>query len=298
MLRVTIHLITAVAGTIIIYRSVPDIAAMVGEVFGGDGSRAAGFGPLQPGWYVFAFFLGLTPDVVINLSTSLAQWVAGSRSPKGDAFHRTKSVPLDVIDGVDFFIRFRLQQANIFEVQNLAVANPIMMFVETPFGVYQCVDWVAQAQLCTVVGADRFVALRRYNIRTIFDLERALLSVHSTSQMRRFVVSLMLTTPANEGDAGRWKGRDLGRTTQAASPAFTIGSEAFGAYVARLFSEQPEDDKGVPRDDIDATLKHLGRIVVDDLHVHRLRQIWRQVASRLDGAYDRLPDTERVGDAP
>jgi hypothetical protein len=292
-IRVTIHMMTGVAAVVVAYRTFPDLLAQAKSILIPGAAEAAGAERLPRAWYIVAFVFGLVPDLAMNWLMGKLQEMLGSKAPKNDAFDGTKSVPLSVIDGVDFFTRFRLQQANIYEVQNLAVANPIMMFVETPYGIYQCIDWVGQAQLCTAVGPDRFITLRRYNIRTIFDLERAMLSHYTTSQMRRFVASLMLSTPSKP-DKDSWKFWSLFRR-QPQAEGDLVGSDRFGAYAAKLFADDAEGTDGKPlTSDPDRTLKHLGRIVVDDLHVHRLRQIWAQIGRRLGARYEGLPDSEQT----
>jgi hypothetical protein len=166
-------------------------------------------------------------------------------------FASAKSNPVEIIDGIDSSIQHRLEEFNIYDVQNLATANPIMLFVETPYGVYQTIDWVVQAQLCCVVGADSFLRLRAMNIRTIFDLEWAALGRQSTPQFRQAVAAALYAGAAPE-------------TRQHLQRPAAAG--------------QPE---AAPREFDDASIIHAVHIALDDLHVHRLRQIWTAIESKL-----------------
>ena len=182
-----------------------------------------------------------------------------------------KLVPMTLIDGIDHFIAFRLEEANIFDVQNLACFNPIMLHIESPYGIYQTIDWVAQAQLCCVVGPERFLALKTLNIRTIFDLQRAVLGprgdpnadlggsfgttfVPDPNLLDAIADLLLLDVKRDQklrGDIGRTGPIPLQQAVTAESP-FTLGTRR-------------------------ETVVHLVNVMLDDLHVHRLRQLWRHI---------------------
>ena len=129
---------------------------------------------------ITAFAAGYFPDLALRNITRLSKLRAyKTEDPK--IYDSFKAIPIEIIDGIDLEIRSRLADYHIISVQNLAAANPLMLFVETPYGVYQIMDWVAQAQLCCSVGPTALLDLWRIGIRTIFDLERVALDPACTA---------------------------------------------------------------------------------------------------------------------
>jgi hypothetical protein len=156
----------------------------------------------------------------------------------------TRSLPLEMIDGMDSFIRFRFVEFEMEDVQNLATANPVLLFVETPYGLFEALDWVAQAQLITAVGPKRAKMLRDVSIRTIFDLEQA-----ATEPALLPFLADILFCDANGVSASAAAGGAV-----AVTPAAPSDPEARGKAAAQLCLS-----------------------IGSTLHVARLRQLWNVI---------------------
>jgi hypothetical protein len=184
-----------------------------------------------------AFLIGYWPDLGLARIAKVLQ--VRLKAIDSDALADAKIIPLEIIDGIDTETAFRLQENNLHDVQNLATANPIQLYAETPFELLKIFDWVLQAQLCENVGPKSFSLLRQIGIRTIFDLERAALACGAPPD---YVVSLgaILFKHADEGFSRR-----------------------FGRPNNSLAALTPEH------------VRHAVAVILDDLHIHQLRALWR-----------------------
>ncbi len=204
-----------------------------------------------------AFAVGFLPDTAFSWIGRQARLLV-SRRPARLARH-SAATPLTVIDGIDFTTAYRLEEMKIANVENLAASNPVMLNVETAIGLFALVDWIGQAQLCAAVGPHRFLLLRKLNLRTIFDLERAVLDPSAPMGLKQMVGAVLLASD--------------GKTT-----------------ILRDFGLRPlevtyrEFDKALTSWVNIEVIEHLARVIVDDLHVHRLRQISQAIEARLDPA--------------
>jgi hypothetical protein len=117
----------------------------------------------------------------------LPHWLRLKRDvPEANAISR--SFPLDLIDGIDPSIKFRLNQLEIAEVQNLATANPILLYVEAPYGLLEVIDWMAQAQLLVELGPECFLEARSLGVRDMI----AFLELGQSAGGRQLLASLLL----------------------------------------------------------------------------------------------------------
>ena len=206
-------------------------------------------------WLLLAFAAGFLPDVTVSWMARKARLTFNRTAAK--LASRTAPTPLTMIDGIDFLTACRLDERRVGSVQNLAAANPIMMHAETAVCIVTIMDWIAQAQLCTAVGPQRFLFLRKLNLRTIFDLERAVLDPSSPAGLKQMAGAALLASD--------------GRTS-----------------ILRDFGLRPVD---VSYRDFDKTItawvsveviEHLVRVMMDSLHVHRLRQIWHMLEAGMN----------------
>jgi hypothetical protein len=123
---------------------------------------------------ITSFAIGYFPEAAQRAILTSSR-LRNFKRERNSVYKLFEAIPVELIDGIDTEIRDRLADFHIVSVQNLATANPLMLFVETPYGVYQIMDWVAQAQLCSSVGPDAVAGLWRLGVRTLFDLERVAL---------------------------------------------------------------------------------------------------------------------------
>ena len=193
-----------------------------------------------------AFIIGFFPDLFIRVIIAKFPWISLRRV--SDASKQLQEeLPLDMIIGIDPFMKLRLSEFEIEDVQNLATINPIQIFVETPYGLYEVIDWVAQAQLILAVGPAKAVKLRAMSIRTIFDLERCVQNAVLRAELRAAL---------------------MGRTEPSA-PYMNPKSSQLSKGGELALNEE---------DELQAVIAYIR----DDLHVRRLRQIWDVINNRLD----------------
>lgn len=306
-LRLAVETSASVLTVTVLYLSFNDPLAVPAETLAALAGKADGIQdgltkPLNWFWPALAFGFGLLPDAAGRfLLVKLHPRLKFIKLDDDRFVEITKITPLDVIDGIDYFTRFRLEEAGIVDVQNLATYNPIMLHVETPYGIYQVVDWIAQAQLCTVVGVERFLLLRQINIRTIFDLERAItwgegsnvydevlgaILLSTTDQMRQWeeLSKVKLSKPVPKaGDAGQttFESQESGMADfmhWLRGRILSANGAATGAA-----GQDTTRPKGCPwgnKETLNA-IEYLVNLITDDLHVRRLRVTWMDISGTL-----------------
>lgn len=167
-----------------------------------DGGGETGFATYLA--ILTAFLLGFYPAAGLDYLVRRGQEFTIKR-PHPDAAGLRHTLPLDTIDGLTDFVRFRLEELEYEDVQNLATANPVLLYVETPYNILEIIDWIAQAQLITAVGPKKVQDLRKLNVRTIFDLAR----VGDTNYFRRCVLDILVETDGSRGKLAEMSDEDI-----------------------------------------------------------------------------------------
>ena len=233
-------------------------------------------------WIALAPLFGLFPESATRYlfirAGKLFNWIKAEDNRFNSV---TRSTPLDVIDGVDYWTRIRLEQCGIYDVQNLATYNPIMLYIETPFGFYEVFDWTAQAQLCHIIGIEKFLLFRENNIRTIFDLERAIRGKKASNVFDEMAASILLASTSTMKDVG---------TISGLRPIIKNADEKMTAVDVSEFSVWARSRLNATDDENSKAMAHLADWISDDLHVRRLRLLWKDVSRSLGKESEHLDD--------
>jgi hypothetical protein len=298
-LRQSAEILSSVIVVVLLFRAFPDPITPVQTLLLGEGTKPSE--DISWVWMALAPLLAMLPGGAVKFLFVRMQSVVGWIKLDDDRFNRiTRAVPLDVIDGIDYWTRFRLEECGIFDVQNLATYNPILLDVETPFGIYRCIDWVAQAQLCCVTGLERFLLLREMNVRTIFDLERAIdfnsgrtatctTGTPGPDEYDTIFAGILLMATSTMKDVSTISGIQPfikeGDTMKLAS------IEDYCLWARRMIATEPKREK--------ACVEHLMAWISDDIHIRRLRRIWQDMSDNLgprSARLDNLPDDDACRD--
>jgi len=241
-LRAAIHILSGSFVALVLYRTLGGTAYLsnVLQITSNPDSS-----PLRL-WLAVAFIAGYVPD--FGLSTLLRYLhITYLKNVDDEVMKSVAIIPIEIVDGIDYDVRYRLEETNIVDVQNLATYNPILLFVETPYGLYEAFDWVLQAQLCLSVGPKTFLELKNYKVRTIFDLEKAVTG-DGTDGLTRMIGSLLY---ANADPEVR-------------------------KFIAADPNAPTEPDAG--------SVRHAVDVMGDNLHTRRLRQLWSVIYDQLTPA--------------
>lgn len=126
-----------------------------------SGESLAGSGQV---WPALAFVLGMFPQRGISWIYERVPFLAQ------DDDSSVRKAPLEMIEGITFHDRVRLEEESIDNCYDLATADFVPLVIDTPYSARELTDWILQAKLC-VYAPEAMLNLRQQGIRTIVDLE-------------------------------------------------------------------------------------------------------------------------------
>ncbi len=128
---------------------------------GGSGAETSGAMIALP---AFSFFIGMFPQRGVKWMTERMNLFA-----KGDSA-TVRPLPLEMVEGLEEYDVFRLNEVGIDSCYDLAAAEFIPLLLRTPYQPRELIDWILQAKLCVRVGED-IAVLRRFGYRNIISMQ-------------------------------------------------------------------------------------------------------------------------------
>jgi hypothetical protein len=134
-------------------------------------ATAFGLGAQPEYLYVFAFVIGVFPQIIWQLITaSIKRFKYLSIAIP----NLSASMPLSSLDGLSVWHQARLEEEDIENIPNLAMADVVELMLTTKFPPHRIVDWIDQALLRMILGDhdgvenlhSLSVMLRSYGVRT------------------------------------------------------------------------------------------------------------------------------------
>jgi hypothetical protein len=121
---------------------------------------------------LLGFVTGLTPDLfILSMARKAFQSIkvfGGKNDPDEDT--RPTTLPLLMLDDLTKDKVDRLSELGIDSAQVLACQNPFLIWPRLPYDLGLVVDWIAEAQLYTLVKETALRDLRKKFVTDIFDL--------------------------------------------------------------------------------------------------------------------------------
>jgi hypothetical protein len=127
------------------------------------------------------FGIGLFPDWALQGLTDFLQRALLNRQGG------TEELGLELIQGVSPFRKLRLYEMGFDNCQNLAAANAIELYFASNLKIVEVLDWIAQAQLVTLVGPANFKKLLANGYRNAIDFHRAATSTEAQNILQALI---------------------------------------------------------------------------------------------------------------
>ena len=123
-------------------------------------------GVAAPGiWPALAFLLGAFPQRGLNWLVAKLPILSDQPDPS------VRPLPLEMIEGLDAYDRFRLEEVGIDDCYDLANYDFVPLVLKTSYDARKLADWILQAKLCLRCGA-AVASLRLQGIRGIHEMAR------------------------------------------------------------------------------------------------------------------------------